>query len=127
MTGQRRGSYRAGHAQCDQVRVGDAAGALALARFWAAVLGSDVDEDSTAEKAFVEAAGGGGPNIWFTRVPEPKTAKNRAHFDLRAPGALEDEVARLERLGTTVARRYPDHTVMTDPEGNELCAEPGPA
>ena len=63
----------------------DAADALALARFWAVVLGSDVDEDSTAEKAFVEAAGWGGPNIWFTRVPEPKTAKNRVHIDLRAP------------------------------------------
>ena len=105
----------------------DAADALALARFWAAVLGSDVDEDSTAEKAFVEAAGWGGPNIWFTRVPEPKTAKNRVHFDLRAPGAMDDEVARLGRLGAAVARRYPDHTVMTDPEGNEFCVEPGPA
>ena len=39
----------------------DAADALALARFWAAVFGSDVDEDSTADKAFVEAAGWGGP------------------------------------------------------------------
>jgi len=104
----------------------DAADALALAGFWAAVLGSDVDEDSTAEKAFVEAAGWGGPNIWFTRVPEPKTAKNRVHFDLRAPGAMDEEVARLERLGATVARRYQHHTVMADPEGNEFCVEPGP-
>lgn len=44
----------------------DAVDALALATFWAAVLGSDVDEDSTRDKAFVEAAGWGGPNIWFT-------------------------------------------------------------
>jgi hypothetical protein len=50
----------------------DAADALALARFWAAALGSDVDEDSTGGKAFVEAAGWGGPNIWFNQVPEPK-------------------------------------------------------
>jgi hypothetical protein len=104
----------------------DAADALALARFWAAVLGSDVDEDSTVDKAFVEAAGWGGPNIWFARVPEPKTAKNRVHFDLRAPGALADEVARVERLGAVVARRYPDLVVMADPEGNEFCVEPGP-
>jgi hypothetical protein len=48
----------------------DAADALALARFWAAVFGSAVDEDSTADKAFVEAAGWGGPNIWFVRVQE---------------------------------------------------------
>lgn len=104
----------------------DAADALALATFWAAVFGSDVDEDSTADKAFVEAAGWGGPNIWFTRVPEPKTAKNRMHFDLRAPGAVEVEVARLERLGAIVVQRYQDHTVMQDPEGNEFCVEPGP-
>jgi hypothetical protein len=32
----------------------DAAEALALASFWAAVLGSDVDEDSSADTAFVE-------------------------------------------------------------------------
>jgi Glyoxalase-like domain len=105
----------------------DAADALALARFWAAVLGSDVDEDSTAGKAFVEAAGWAGPNIWFTQVPEPKTAKNRVHFDLRAPGPLADEVARLEGLGAVVLRRLPHNVVMADPEGNEFCVEPGPA
>jgi len=91
------------------------------------VLGSDVDEDSTADKAFVEAAGWGGPNIWFTRVPEGKTAKNRVHFDLRAPGRVEEEVARLERAGAIVLRRHERHTVMADPEGNEFCVEPGTA
>jgi predicted enzyme related to lactoylglutathione lyase len=104
----------------------DAADALALATFWAAVLGSDVDEESTADKAFVEAVGWGGPNIWFTRVPEAPVAKNRMHFDLRAPGAVEDEVARLRKLGATVLRRYGHHTVMQDPEGNVFCVEPGP-
>ena len=104
----------------------DAANPLALARFWAAALGSDVDEDSTDGKAFVEAAGWGGPNLWFNQVPEPKTAKNRVHFDLRAPGTVEAEVARLERLGATVIRRHAHHTEMADPEGNEFCVEPGP-
>src|SRR6266699_4325656 len=86
-----------------------------------------VDEDSTADKAFVEAAGWGGPNIWFIRVPEGKTAKNRMHFDLRAPGTVTAEVARLVGLGATVVRHYEHHTVMQDPEGNEFCVEPGPA
>ena len=54
-------------------------------------------------------------------------AKNRMHFDLRAPGTAEDEVARLERLGAVVVRRHPSNTVMQDPEGNEFCVEPGPA
>jgi predicted enzyme related to lactoylglutathione lyase len=104
----------------------DASDALALARFWAAVFGSDVDEDSTTDRAFVEAAGWGGPNIWFARVPEPRTAKNRIHFDLRAPGAVAAEVSRLQELGATVVRSYPGHTTMQDPEGNEFCVEPGP-
>lgn len=104
----------------------DAADALMLASFWAAVFGSDVDEDSTTDKAFVEAAGWGGPNIWFIRVAEPKTAKNRMHFDLRAPGPVTAEVARLEQLGATVVRIHASHTVMQDPEGNEFCVEPGP-
>ena len=103
----------------------DAADALALARFWAAVFGSDVDEESTTEKAYLEAAGWGGPNIWFARVPEGKTAKNRMHFDLRAPGPVAEEVARLETLGARVLERYEHYVVMQDPEGNEFCVEPG--
>jgi predicted enzyme related to lactoylglutathione lyase len=105
----------------------DAADALRLATFWAAVFGSDVDEESTSDKAFVEAAGWGGPNIWFTKVPEPKTAKNRMHFDLRAPGAVADEVARLTRLGGSVLEELGSNVVMADPEGNEFCVEPGPS
>jgi predicted enzyme related to lactoylglutathione lyase len=104
----------------------DCSDALAVARFWAAVLGSDVDEDSTQKKAYVEAVGWGAPNMWFNQVPEPKTAKNRLHFDLRAPGAMADEVARLEALGAAVVRRDAAITVMHDPEGNEFCVEPGP-
>ena len=99
----------------------DCADALAAGRFWAAALGTDLDEESTADRAFVEAAGWGGPNMWFVRVPEPKTAKNRMHFDLRAPGPVPEEVARLESLGAKVVRVTADLTVMTDPEGNEFC------
>jgi hypothetical protein len=101
----------------------DCADALLLATFWAAALGSDVDEDSTSSKAFVEAAGWGGPNLWFARVPEGKSAKNRVHFDLRAPGTVADEVARLEGLGATVLRAGDELVVMRDPEGNEFCVE----
>jgi len=63
----------------------DCRDALVAATFWAAALGSDVDEHSTATRACVEAAGWGGPNIWFQQVPEGKSAKNRIHLDLRAP------------------------------------------
>lgn len=101
----------------------DCTDALRLANFWAEALGSNVDEDATPQKAYVEAAGWGGPNMWFTAVPEPKTAKNRMHFDLRAPGPLRDEVRRLTALGASVSKDGADLVVMTDPEGNEFCVE----
>ena len=105
----------------------DCADALVAARFWAAALGSDVDEESTAAKAYVEAAGWGGPNMWFNRVPEPRSAKNRMHFDLRAPVTMAAEVERLVGLGAAIAERFDGKTIMTDPEGNVFCLERGPA
>ena len=101
----------------------DCSDALRAAEFWAAALGSNVDEDSTHEKAFVEAPGWGGPNMWFNVVPEPKTAKNRLHLDLRAPGSIPDEVARLVALGATVVAQDSGLVVMQDPDGNEFCVE----
>ena len=101
----------------------DCANALLLAAFWAAALGSNVDEDSTEERAWVEPAGWGGPNLWFRQVPEGKTAKNRQHFDLRAIGAVETEVERLKALGASVLGSDGDLVVMADPEGNEFCVE----
>jgi hypothetical protein len=104
----------------------DCADALRLARFWAAALGSDVDEDSSPERAYVEAAAWGGPNIWFRGGRGAKQAPNRLHLDLRALTSMDEEVDRLRGLGATVVERYPDITTMADPEGNEFCVEPGP-
>jgi hypothetical protein len=103
----------------------DCGDALRLAQFWAAALGTDVDEESTPERAFVEAAGWGGPNMWFVRVPEAKVAKNRLHVDLRPLGSMNDEVDRLTGLGATTVERFTSHVLMRDPEGNEFCVEPG--
>ena len=80
---------------------------------------------------------GQGPRLFFQRVPEGKSAKNRVHLDLRAaPGlegeermaALEAECERLVALGAVRVERHEPappmsagHIVMTDPEGNELC------
>jgi hypothetical protein len=82
---------------------------------------------------------GDGPRLFFQRVPEGKTAKNRVHLDLRAaPGldgdermaALEAESDRLVALGATRVERHEPappmtagHIVMTDPEGNEFCLD----
>jgi len=104
----------------------DCVDALRVAQFWAAALGSDVDEDSSAQRAYVEAPGWGGPNIWFRGGRGPKAAPNRLHLDLRALTSMDEEVARLVTLGATMAERFDDITVMQDPEGNEFCVEPGP-
>jgi hypothetical protein len=97
-----------------------------VARFWAAALGSDVDEESSADRAYVEASGWGGPNIWFRGGRGGKTAPNRVHLDLRSMTTMDEEVRRLEALGATVVTSYEDIVVMQDPEGNEFCVEPGP-
>jgi hypothetical protein len=104
----------------------DCVDALRVARFWAAALSSDVDEESTAERAYVEAPGWGGPNIWFRGGRGPKAAPNRLHLDLRALTTMGEEVDRLCALGATVVERFEDITAMRDPEGNEFCVEPGP-
>ncbi len=96
---------------------------LVVAAFWAHALGSNVDEDSTPDRAWVEPAGWGGPSLWFVRVPEPKVAKNRQHFDLRPVGSHAEEVGRLVTLGATVVRDDGELTVLADPEGNEFCVE----
>ena len=96
---------------------------LVVAEFWAAALGSNVDEESTSERAWVEPAGWGGPSLWFQQVPEDKVAKNRQHFDLRVMGDLAEERERLVGLGATVQGGVGDLVVMLDPEGNEFCLE----
>jgi hypothetical protein len=65
--------------------------------------------------------------VLFIQVPEPKTDKNRIHFDLRPTnGTRDDELARLISLGARTVQdlRQPDGTgwvVLADPEGNEFC------
>jgi hypothetical protein len=58
--------------------------------------------------------------VWFNRVPEPKTVKNRIHWDV--------SVADLQPLldaGATLLRPIGGDIrwhVLADPEGNEFCA-----
>jgi hypothetical protein len=101
----------------------DCADPMLLAEFWAVALGSNVDEDSTPDRAWVEPAGWGGPSLWFQKVSEGKSAKNRQHFDLRAVGDVEAEVSRLVDVGASELVRHGDLVVMQDPEGNEFCLE----
>jgi predicted enzyme related to lactoylglutathione lyase len=104
----------------------DADQPLALARFWAAVLGSDVDEDSTVQRAYVEPAAWGGPGIWFRKAREPRAGDNRLHLDLRALTTMAAEVARVVELGATVVEGWASITTLRDPEGNLFCVEVSP-
>jgi predicted enzyme related to lactoylglutathione lyase len=97
----------------------DAVDAAEIARWWADVF------DTTPRRH--ESEGWWGvediPDLPFTaitfgQVPEPKTVKNRIHWDLYA------DVADMEAAGATVLRPRDDEirwTVMADPEGNEFC------
>lgn len=92
-----------------------------LRLFWATAL--DYVEHVTGEGAvdLVDPAGRG-PTIWFQQVPEPKSAKNRLHLDIRvAPSQRAALVEKLITRGGTVVRSFPRFTVLADPEGNELC------
>jgi predicted enzyme related to lactoylglutathione lyase len=54
----------------------------------------------------------------FVPVPEPKTVKNRVHWDVYGV------VADFEAAGAPVLSVEPRWTVMADPEGNEFCVFP---
>jgi hypothetical protein len=122
----------------------DCARPAALARFWADVLGYTVRPYDEAARARLRAAGienpeedpsvvilppEDGPTIWFNRVPEPKSTKNRVHLDIN--------LERLEQLDHLVERgarilrplgAAPNEpwVILADPEGNEFCAFPPP-
>jgi hypothetical protein len=80
---------------------------------------------------------GKGPRIYFQKVPEPKTVKNRMHLDLNVTGGptaaaperrreqVDAEVDRLLGLGASRLRANQElgqyWVVMQDPEGNEFC------
>jgi len=126
------------------------------ARFWAEALGYHIQpppDGFDSWEAFLRAQGvpeerwneasaivdpdGAGPRIFFQKVPEGKTAKNRLHMDINASAGrsapLDDRkrqvdaaVVRLKALGATDERgaieKDGEYWVrMNDPEGNEFC------
>ena len=97
---------------------------LPVGRFWAGVLGYDmnVDEDGDVE---LEGPPGSGPSLLFTKVPEPKGVKNRLHIDVNATDRDQDaEVERIKALGATevdIGQGGQTWVVLADPEGNEFC------
>ena len=104
---------------------------------WARAQG--IPEADWNEASAVQDPEGSGPRLYFQRVPEGKTAKNRMHLDLNVGGGhtvpVEErrvrvgaEVARLKALGASdkrgpIEQRDEYWVRMNDPEGNEFCVQ----
>jgi hypothetical protein len=134
----------------------DAANPPALADFWALALGYQHEPPPKGFTSWLEWAAsvgipeanwddnralidpdGTGPRLFFQRVPEPKTAKNRVHLDVRAAPGVTDPDERKRRLwahadtlvdaGASVVGEMEERgqywIVMQDPEGNEFCLD----
>ena len=126
-----------------------------LADFWALALGYEIqppppgfdswddwatdmgipEENWNDARALVDPTGEG-PRIFFQRVPEGKTAKNRIHLDVNVaaeaePGQrrslVEDAADRLVGEGANLVGPMEERgsfwIVMQDPEGNEFCVQ----
>jgi hypothetical protein len=128
-----------------------------LAAFWAATLGytlqappdgmasweawltaQGIPEDQWNNASAIVDPDGAGPRIFFQRVPEPKTVKNRVHLDVNVGGGhtvdadegrrrVTAEVERLRGLGARQIAVFEERgeywIVMADPEGNEFCLQ----
>jgi hypothetical protein len=108
----------------DEVVV-DCCDPCALATFWSEALSYEVTECDD-DIASIEDPSGTGPSMFFQRVPEAKSTKNRVHFDLNVgTGDLEPAVAQLVTLGATRVHVGDSGdrwwVVLADPEGNEFC------
>jgi hypothetical protein len=134
----------------------DCADPARLAQFWVNALHYQIQDPPTGYQSweqFLQAQGipqedwnkasaivdpqGARPRIYFQRVPEPKTVKNRVHIDLgqNPPGTpleerrprVDAEVERLKSLGASELYRKEEFheywVTMADPEGNEFCVQ----
>jgi catechol 2,3-dioxygenase-like lactoylglutathione lyase family enzyme len=101
----------------------DCADPEAVATWWAARLDVPVHRAEGKPWLWLEDVPGLPFRWWvFNAVPEPKTVKNRVHWDVTLQDATVDD---LVRVGATVLRTPDDDvswTVLADPEGNEFCA-----
>lgn len=96
----------------------DCADAATLAAWWARVFAATHNSEST-EHSVEGIVGMPFDGLVFDDVPEPKTVKNRVHWDVNA------DPADLIAAGATLLRAKGADTrwhVMADPEGNEFCA-----
>ncbi|HEX2909242.1 MAG TPA: VOC family protein [Chloroflexia bacterium] len=125
-----------------------------LAHFWAAVLNYQLEppppgfnswpeflkannypESEWDSASAIVDPDGKGPRLFFQKVPERKTLKNRMHLDVNVTGGLRvpleerrqkvnEAAERVEKLGATKVKAFEEYggywITMTDPEGNEF-------
>jgi len=96
----------------------DAADPAAIARWWAEVFGVPVRNEGEPWSWLEEVPGMPFESLVFAPVPEPKTVKNRIHWDVYG------DVGALVAAGARVLAELPRWTVLADPEGNEFCVFP---
>jgi predicted enzyme related to lactoylglutathione lyase len=108
----------------------DANDVPALAGFWAAALGWEIDDPSD-EEIGVSPAGFSYPGpdavpLVLVPVPEAKAGKNRVHLDLASNSLAHQAelVSRVRDLGAQpvdIGQGDVPWVVLADPEGNEFC------
>jgi hypothetical protein len=100
-----------------------------IAQWWCSVFGGVLGRAEDNPWWWVDAvAGAPFESIDFVEVPEPKSVKNRVHWDVSV-NAVQD----LLDVGATLLRAKGEDIgwhVLADPDGNEFCAfesaEPAP-
>jgi hypothetical protein len=98
----------------------DSADPAAQAEWWGAVYGAPVVHNPRGYSTLENVLGMPILTMDFDSIPEPKTAKNRIHWDVTVPALqpLIDAGATVLALPNEQARWH----VLADPEGNEFCA-----
>ena len=90
-----------------------------IAHWWANVLGAHLGHDEKGFSYVDEIPEAPFESFVFGPVPEPKTVKNRVHWDVDAV-----DVQPLLHAGARMLREPDDEIgwhVLADPEGNEFC------
>jgi Glyoxalase-like domain len=96
----------------------DSADPVAIASWWAERYGCEVCHDQDRGFSWIDGAPGMPWAMVFQWVPEPKTVKNRMHWDVW--GETQSVLA----TGARLLRGRDDEIgwdVLADPEGNEFC------
>lgn len=100
----------------------DSADHSAQAEWWGRVYGADVVHQPQGYSTVEHVEGMPILTMDFVPVPEPKTVKNRVHWDV---SVTAEGLKTLIASGATLLRPQDDEIswhVLADPEGNEFCA-----